>query len=49
VTAAAPDAPDKWFMIYWLYYYFNRHLGEQVVAIDGTAPYYKAKKKSRSR
>jgi hypothetical protein len=27
-------------MIYWLYYYFNRHIGEWVLDIDGTAPYY---------
>jgi alpha-L-arabinofuranosidase len=36
----APSEPDKRFMLYWLYYYFNRHLGEQVLAMEGTAPYY---------
>ena len=35
-----PDEPKKAFLIYWLYYYFNRHVGESVVEIDGTAPYY---------
>ena len=25
---------------YWLYYYFNRHLGEWVLPTDGTAPYH---------
>jgi len=36
----SPDAPDRMFMIYWLYYYFNRYIGEWVLEIDGTAPYY---------
>ena len=36
----APRAPDKRFMLYWLYYYFNRHLGEWALELDGTAPYY---------
>ncbi|MFC1715797.1 hypothetical protein ACFL6S_19165 [Candidatus Poribacteria bacterium] len=36
----SPDVPDKRFMIYWLYYYFNRHVGEWVLDMDGTAPYY---------
>ncbi len=36
----SPDAPDKRFMIYWLYYYFNRHVGEWVLDMNGTAPYY---------
>ena len=34
------EAPEKRFMLYWLYYYFNRHVGEQVLDMDGTAPYY---------
>jgi len=34
------EAPDKRFMLYWLYYYFNRHLGRWVLQTDGTAPYY---------
>ncbi len=34
------DAPDKRFMLYWLYYYFNRHLGEWALDMDGVAPYY---------
>jgi hypothetical protein len=34
------DAPDKRYMLYWLYYYFNRYLGDNVLEMDGTAPYY---------
>jgi len=34
------EAPDKRFLIYWLYYYFNRHVGAWVLETDGTAPYY---------
>jgi hypothetical protein len=34
------QAPDKRCMTYWLYYYFNRHVGEQVLDTQGTAPYY---------
>ena len=34
------EAPDKRFLLYWLYYYFNRHLGEWALATDGVAPYY---------
>ena len=36
----SPDVPSKRYMIYWLYYYFNRHVGESVLDMDGTAPYY---------
>ena len=36
----AQDAPQRRSMNYWLYYYFNRHAGRWVVAIDGTAPYH---------
>jgi len=34
------NEPDKRFMLYWLYYYFNRHVGDWVLDMDGTAPYY---------
>jgi len=34
------QAPDKRCMIHWLYYYLNRHVGTQVLPMDGTAPYY---------
>ena len=34
------QAPDKRFLLYWLYYYFNRHLGEWALDMDGAAPYY---------
>jgi hypothetical protein len=34
------EAPDKRFLIYWLYYYFNRHVGPSVLEMDGTSPYY---------
>ena len=30
-------------MLYWLYYYFNRYVGEWALATDGTAPYYQPK------
>lgn len=33
------EAADKRFMLYWLYYYFNRHLGQWALQTDGTAPY----------
>ncbi len=36
----ASDAPQRRSMNYWLYYYFNRHAGRWVLAIDGTAPYH---------
>ena len=34
------EAPDQRFMLYWLYYYFNRHVGPWVLQMDGAAPYY---------
>jgi hypothetical protein len=34
------EAPEKRFMLYWLYYYFNRHLGEWALATEGVAPWY---------
>lgn len=36
----AQEVPDQRFLIYWLYYYFNRHLGAWALETDGTAPYY---------
>jgi hypothetical protein len=33
------DAPNQRFLLYWLYYYFNRHVGQWVLPTDGTAPY----------
>ncbi|MDR3710191.1 MAG: carbohydrate binding domain-containing protein, partial [Capsulimonadaceae bacterium] len=36
----SPNVPDKRYLLYWLYYYFNRHVGTNVLAMDGTAPYY---------
>jgi hypothetical protein len=36
----AQDAPQLRSMNYWLYYYFNRHAGRWVLAIEGTAPYH---------
>lgn len=35
------DAPGKFYMFYWLYYCFNRHVGEWALATEGTAPWYK--------
>ena len=40
------DAPDKRFMLYWLYYYFNRHVGEWVLSMDGTAPYHQPRQET---
>ena len=36
----AQEAPDRRFMVYWLYYYLNRHVGETALDLQGTAPYY---------
>jgi len=35
-----PKAPDQRAMLYWLYYYFNRHVGEWALDLDGLAPYH---------
>ena len=35
-----PKVPAGRTMLYWLYYYFNRHVGQSVVDMTGTAPYY---------
>jgi len=40
------EAPEQRFMLYWLYYYFNRHVGEWVLRTDGTAPYFQPKKET---
>ena len=37
----ASDAEDRRSMLYWMYYYFNRHVGDWTVAGSGTAPFYK--------
>ena len=42
----AQEAPEKRFMLYWLYYYFNRHLGEWALATDGVAPYYQPRQEA---
>ena len=34
------EAPKQRLLIYWLYYYFNRHVGTQMLPMEGTAPYY---------
>jgi hypothetical protein len=34
--------PDRRTMRYWLYYYFVRHLGDEALAIEGTAPWHTA-------
>jgi len=36
----APEVPEQRFLLYWLYYHFNRHLGEWALDTPGTAPYY---------
>jgi hypothetical protein len=42
----AQESPEKRFMLYWLYYYFNRHLGEWALATDGVAPYYQPRQEA---
>ncbi|MGD0538826.1 MAG: hypothetical protein ABSC03_14415 [Verrucomicrobiota bacterium] len=42
----AQEAADKRFMLYWLYYYFNHHLGEWALATDGVAPYYQPRQET---
>jgi hypothetical protein len=39
----SPDVPEKRFMHYWLYYYWNRHLGSDVLSMNGTTPFYISK------
>lgn len=39
-TVLATDQPNARTMLYWLYYYFNRHVGEKLVDFEGTAPFY---------
>ena len=34
------DYPDRRFMLYWLYYYFNRHCGDLALDVTGTAPWH---------
>jgi hypothetical protein len=42
----AQESPEKRFMLYWLYYYFNRHVGEWALAMDGVAPYHQPKREA---
>ena len=42
----SPEAPDKRFLLYWLYYYFNRHVGDSALEMDGTCPYYTPRDKA---
>ena len=42
------DKPETRSMLYWLYYYFNRGLGERVVDISGTVPYYTSEEKKNT-
>jgi len=41
-TVLATDRPDSRTMLYWLYYYFLRHVGDNLVDFVGTAPFYPA-------
>lgn len=36
----AQEAPEQRFLLYWLYYYFNRHVGAWALDTDGTAPFH---------
>lgn len=38
------EVENKRTMIYWLYYYFNRHIGDRVLDLSGAAPFYTLKK-----
>jgi hypothetical protein len=40
------EAPNQRFLLYWLYYYFNRHVGRWVLRTDGTAPYYQPRQEA---
>jgi alpha-L-arabinofuranosidase len=33
-------------MLYWLHYYFNRHVGQWVLPMEGTAPYHRPAQKA---
>jgi len=35
--------PNSTTMLYWLYYYFNRNVGEKAIGMTGTTPYYENK------
>lgn len=35
-----PSRPDSRSLIYWLYYYFNRHVGKWALEMTGTTPWY---------
>lgn len=39
-AALSPETPGQRYLLYWLYYYFNRHVGASVLDIEGDAPYY---------
>lgn len=39
------DEPNKAFMPYWLNYYFADYIGDEILDISGTCPYYTATKK----
>lgn len=36
----ASDRPEQRSMLFWLYHHFSRHLGDDVVAITGKAPFH---------
>jgi hypothetical protein len=38
------EAPEKRYVLYWTYYYFNRHCGPKALDISGTAPFFNAGK-----
>lgn len=40
------QAPEQRSMLYWLYYFYNRSLGDWVIDLSGTAPTYKSLKTS---
>jgi hypothetical protein len=36
------QVPEQRYLLYWLHYYFNRHIGETVLTTAGTAPWHRA-------
>ncbi len=36
------EAPEQRSLLYWLYHYFNRHVGDHVLRVEGTGPWHEA-------
>lgn len=46
-TVLATDQPESRTMLYWLYWSFLRHVGDQLIDFDGTAPFFLAETAER--